>query len=316
MKITVLDRNTAQNEDYIRTFGSIRNGCCRILKGHDAMSVFPDSLPDTEILVADLAFQIRAELMDALEDLKCICALSTGYSNIDIQHAKDKGIVVCNAPGYATESTAQHVFTLLSDLTHNPAGHSALVKMGVWETMNGKNRPVEIAGKTMGIVGLGAIGSRVAEIARAFRMNVMASTRTPKPEQFPWIEFVNIDRLFHESDVVTLHAPSTPKTQGLVQSARLALMKPTAYLINTSRGDVVAEEDLAKALDEEKIAGAGLDVLAQEPPDQKNPLLYAPNCIITPHIANKTREAVARLLALTADNVRAFIEGNPQNVIG
>jgi len=258
---------------------------------------------------------LGAAEMAALPELRCIGVLATGVNVVDLEAARQRGIVVTNVPAYSTPSVAQHVFALLLELTRGVGRHAELVRAGDWSRSPDfsfwEGPQVELAGLTLGIVGFGAIGRAVARIARAFDMPVLVHTRTP--DATPEVRFVGLDELFRSADVVSLHCPLTDATMGLVGSDRLATMKPTAYLINTGRGPLVDETALAAALQAGQIAGAGLDVLGQEPPQADNPLLTAPNCLVTPHIAWATHAARARLMATVVANVRAFQAGAPQN---
>ncbi len=228
-----------------------------------------------------------------------------------------RGIPVCNVPGYGTASVAQHVFALLLELTQHAGHHAQTVREGRWSACPDFcywDFPlVELAGRTLGIVGYGSIGAAVARIGAAVGMKIIASARRPRRED--GVEFVPTDEIFRRADVVTLHCPLTDDTRGLVNAARLATMKPGAFLINTGRGPLVIEEDLADALNAGRIAGAALDVLSAEPPPPGHPLFSAKNCLITPHIAWATRSARARLMDVVAENVRAFLAGHPQNVV-
>jgi glycerate dehydrogenase len=252
-----------------------------------------------------------------LPALRYIGVLATGYNVVDVAAAKSRGIPVANVPGYSTASVAQLVFALLLELTHRTGHHSQTVREGRWAACADFcywDFPlVELDGKTLGVVGFGMIGKAVARIAAAFGMKVIASTRTARVEA--GVEFISVDEVFRRADVVTLHCPLTPETQGLVNAQRLASMKPEAFLINTGRGALVVESDLAEALNSGRIAGAGLDVLSVEPPRPDNPLLTAKNCLVTPHIAWATRAARARLMDTAVANVRGFLGGTPQNVV-
>jgi len=237
---------------------------------------------------------------------------------VDIAAAKERGIPVANVPGYGTTAVAEHVFALLLELTQRTGLHSDSVRAGEWtrspDWCYWRTPLVELAGLTMGIVGYGAIGQAVARIAQAFGMKVIAATRTPRANE-DGVTFTNVDDLFRSADVVTLHCPLTPETQGMVNVARLVAMKPSAFLINTGRGPLVVEEDLADALRNARIAGAAVDVLATEPPPADNPLLTAPHCLITPHIAWAPRASRQRLMDAVVENVRAFLAGAPVNVV-
>jgi glycerate dehydrogenase len=257
------------------------------------------------------------ERLARLPDLEYIGVLATGYNIIDTAAARERGIVVTNVPAYATRSVSQLVFALVLELAHHVGHHARTVREGRWTASKDfaywDYSLVELEGLVMGIVGFGRTGRAVADLARAFGMRVLVHTRTPTTG--PGVEFVDLATLLRRSDVVSLHCPLTPQTEGLVNAKRLALMKPTAFLINTSRGPVVNERDLAEALSAGRIAGAGLDVLSTEPPKADNPLLAAKNCIITPHFAWATRAARERLMKTVVANVRAFLAGRPQNVV-
>jgi glycerate dehydrogenase len=252
--------------------------------------------------------------------LRYIGVLATGYNVVDVAAAGAHGVAVTNVPAYSTPSVAQHVFALLLDLTRGAGHHAALVRQGSWSAAPDfafwATPQVELAGLTFGIVGFGAIGQAVARIALAFGMRVLVQTRRPDPAAWSDVAFVTSDQLFAEADVVSLHCPLTEETRGMVNSTRLAAMKPSAYLLNTGRGPLVDEAALAAALRDGRLAGAGLDVLAQEPPPADNPLLSAPNCVITPHLAWATKAARQRLLDVAVDNVRAFLAGREQNRVG
>ena len=262
---------------------------------------------------------ITAESIAALPDLRYIGVLATGYNIVDTAAARARGIPVCNVPAYSSASVAQVVFALLLELTHRVGHHSDAVRAGRWSACADFafwDFPlIELAGRTMGIVGYGQIGKAVARIALALGMKVFATKSDERTGHDGEVELVSNERLFREADVITLHCPLTPKTQGLVNASRLATMKPGAFLINTGRGPLVVESDLAAALNEGRIAGAGLDVLSAEPPPATNPLLTAKNAIITPHFAWASREARARLIEIATGNVRAFLAGTPRNVV-
>ncbi len=250
-----------------------------------------------------------ADVIDRLPDLRYIGVLATGYNVIDLDAARRRGIVVCNVPTYGTASVAQFVFALLLELCHRVARHAADVRDGAWSRNPDWSfsypPQIELAGKTMGIVGFGRIGRQTAAIAEAFGMRVLSFD----------VDRGNLDDLLRESDVVSLHVPLFPETRELINARTLGLMKPTAFLINTSRGPLINERDLAEALRSKRIAGAALDVLSAEPPPAGHPLLSAPNCLVTPHMAWSTLEARRRLLQVVIENVRAFLTGSPQNVV-
>lgn len=261
--------------------------------------------------------RLNAETLAALPELKYIGVLATGYNVIDLEAARRQGITLTNVPAYSTRSVAQLVFAHLLNITQQVGHHAARVSEGAWSRSRDfcfwDTPQIELSGKTMGIVGFGNIGSAVAELARAFGMNVLAYTSKEASRLPLGVEKVTLDELFSRSDVVSLHAPLTPETRGLVDAARLALMKPTAILINTGRGPLVDETALAEALNSGKIYAAGLDVLSSEPPREDNPLLTARNCYVTPHIAWATREARSRLIEVAVTNLGAFLSGHPVN---
>ncbi|MFT6708536.1 MAG: glycerate dehydrogenase, partial [Flavobacteriales bacterium] len=249
--------------------------------------------------------------------LKCICVTATGYNNIDIAAAKAKGITVSNVSGYSTPSVGQHVFALLLELTNNVGLHHHTVKQNQWSQNRDfcywKKPVIELPGKTMGIYGMGKIGQEIAKIASAFDMNIIYNNRSVKP--FPNMEQVDIDTLLEKSDVLCLAASLSQANFQIIDRFTLRQMKPTAFLINTSRGDLIDEADLVTALEHNQIAGAALDVLAQEPPRENHPLTQLSNCIVTPHIAWASGESRKRLLKETAENIKAFMRGMPINVV-
>ena len=292
--------------------------------GH--LSVYPRTLPSDIIQRAGGAdiilvnkVVLNRETLFQLPRLKCICVTATGYNNIDLAAATERGIAVCNATGYGSPSVAQHVFALLLEHTNQVALHHQSVLKGEWSGQADFSytlRPlIELRDKTMGILGLGRIGREVAEIARAFGMQVIAYHRRELAGAPDWISFTDLPELFAKSDVLTLHVPLTPETRGIVNETTLGEMRENAILINTGRGELIAEDDLYRALCIGRPRLAALDVLATEPPPFGHPLFTLPNCIITPHIAWATREARSRLLNITLANVQAFIQGNPQNLV-
>jgi glycerate dehydrogenase len=258
-----------------------------------------------------------AEQLHALPDLRLICVLATGVNVIDLSAARAVGVTVCNVPGYSTASTAQHAIALLLELSSHVGRHAADVADGGWEAspvFSYYLEPlVELAGLTLGIVGYGAIGRRVAQVARALGMRVIVHTRSPG--QAHDVDFVDKTRLLAESDAISLHVPLSPETYHFLDAAAFAAMKRSAVVINCSRGPVIDERALLDALRSGSIRAAGLDVLETEPPPRDHPLLHLPNCLVTPHIAWASGAARERLLAMTAENVRAFLAGNPQNVV-
>lgn len=261
---------------------------------------------------------LTRQTLEQLPRLRYIGVLATGYNVVDVSAAKERGVVVTNVPGYSTDSVAQLVFALILELTHHVGHHAGTVRDGKWsqnaDFCYWEHPLLELKGLTMGIVGYGQIGQAVARIAQAFGMRVLVHTRT-HPAVIAGIELVSWEELLKEADVVSLHCPLTPQTQGLINTSTLALMKPSAFLINTGRGPLIVEADLAKALTEGKISGAGLDVLCVEPPLADNPLLAAPHCFITPHLGWATKAARIRLMNVVAANLAAYLKGEPQNVV-
>jgi len=263
---------------------------------------------------------LTAETLKQLTSLRYIGVLATGYNVVDVKAAKELGIPVANIPTYGTASVAQFAFALLLELCHNVRLHADAVRAGEWTSNKDwcfwKSPLIELAGKTIGIVGFGRIGREVGAIAHAMGMRILAHdavrTNPPDYDGFGW---VSLEELLKESDVVSLHCPLFPETQGLINTERLALMKPTAFLLNNSRGPLIVDQDLADALNAGKIAGAAVDVLSVEPPPANNPLLSAKNCLVTPHISWATKEARFRLMGLAVENAKAFLAGKPQNIV-
>ena len=263
-----------------------------------------DRARDAEILLTNKCVVDRQAIAQ-LPKLRYIGVMATGYNVVDIAAARERRIVVTNVPAYSTRSVAQHAFALLLELTQHVGHHAGTIERWpksadycYWDFPL-----VELAGLTMGIIGHGHIGREVEKLARAFGMNVLVHRG------------VDLEVLLRSSDVVSLHCPLTPATEGLINASRLALMKPTAFLINTGRGGLVVEQDLADALNAGKIAGAGLDVLSTEPPRSDNPLLMAKNCLITPHLAWATRASRERLMRAVVKNIQAFLAGAPENQV-
>lgn len=273
---------------------------------------------DADIIITNKT-PITRETIDSLPNLKFIALLSTGYNIVDYMYLKEKGIPVSNIPSYSTDAVAQLVMSFLLELSMNVGLHSEAVKRGEW--VNSKDfcfwkAPLsELSGKTIGIFGFGRIGRAVAERARAFGMKVIAFTPRLHGNEPDWVEFLPLDEMLRNADIVTMHCPLTPETEGIVNSEFITKMKDGAYFINTSRGTVVDEKALAAALNSEKLGGAGLDVLSTEPPKPDNPMLTAKNCFITPHIAWAAKETRQRLIDILKENLSAFLNGKPQNVV-
>ena len=315
MKIIVLDRCTVERENEINWESLLKLGEVE----------FYDLLSDSEVIEVAKEAEIKIakkkafhkELLEKLPALRLICLFATGYNNIDIDAAREMGIVVSNAPGYSTDFVSQTVMAFILSFTNSVAEYNKDVHEDKWiksKTFSFFTNPlIELTGKTLGIFGLGSIGKKVASLGKAFGMNVIASTRTTPVNSD--IEIVSKEELFRRSDFLSIHCPLTPQTQGLVNRETLSLMKDTAYLINTSRGGTIIEKDLAEALNECNIAGAAVDVLSEEPMKEYNPLRYAKNCIITPHVAWAAEETRQRLIGIVADNIEAYQKGKPQNVV-
>ncbi|MBN1612814.1 MAG: D-2-hydroxyacid dehydrogenase [Polyangiaceae bacterium] len=258
----------------------------------------------------------------ALGRLRYVGVLATGTNVVDLEVARSAGVVVSNVPGYASESVVEHVFGLILELSLRIAEHARAVREGGWARAPdfcfrvGTTR--ELCGQSLGIVGMGAIGSRVAAVGHALGMLVLAaeqaSMHESKHRRLP-VRWLPLDELFARADILSLHCPLRPETERLVDARRLRLMKPSALLINTGRGGLVDEAALSEALRARRLAGAGLDVLSAEPPSSDHPLVGAPNCLVTPHIAWATTAARTRLMAAVVQNVRAFLEGRPVNVV-
>jgi len=273
---------------------------------------------NAEIIITNKTV-ITKDLISSLPKLKYIGLLSTGYNVVDINETLQKGIIVSNVPAYSTDSVAQITFSLLLELAINVGVHNKSVHKGEWTNSSdfsySKTPLIELQGLTFGIIGFGRIGKAVAKIANAFGMNVLANNRSEIKEIPDYLTVTDKSEIFNNCDVVSLHVPLTDENYQFVNSGILNLMKQTAYIINTARGGLINEQDLADALNNNKISGAGLDVLSTEPPLADNPLLKAKNCIITPHIAWATIAARNRLMKIAVENVKAFLNGKPQNVV-
>lgn len=272
---------------------------------------------DADIVITNKTVMTR-EIMSALPKLKFITFLATGTNSVDLKAAADLGIVVSNAPDYSTVTVAQTTFALLLELCINVGVHSQIVKSGEWtrsKHFSFQNTPLfELYGKTLGIIGYGAIGHEVRKIAKAFGMNILIHSRTRKPD-IEDSEWCSLEELLAKSDVVTIHCPLTESNAKMINKDTIALMKDGAFLINTARGGLLDEQAVADALNSEKLAGVAVDVLSQEPPVDPNPLITAKNCFITPHIAWATKDARTRLLQIQGDNIKAFLDGKPINKV-
>jgi glycerate dehydrogenase len=263
---------------------------------------------------------LRAEVIGMLPGLRYIGVTATGYNIVDVAAASELGMVVTNVPSYGTASVAQHTLALLLELTNQTGLHAAAVQAGEWSRSPDwsfwKTPLMELSGKTLGVVGFGQIGRKFAGICHAMGMRILATpSRSSSAPDWPGFRWMPLDELLPEADVVSLHCPLTEQSRDMINRRTLARMKKTAFLINTARGGLVAEQDLADALNQNRIAGAALDVLPEEPPVSGSPLFTAKNCMITPHVAWAKAEARARLLEIAVANVAAFLGGNPTNIV-
>lgn len=317
MKIVILDGITTNpgdlSWDWLHTYGEVT------VYDRTPKDQILARCKDADVVVTNKTPLGRAEI-DGMPNLRFIALLSTGFNIVDGAYLREKGIPLSNIPAYSTNAVAQLVFAFLTAFTNAVQLHSDAVHAGDWSNCPDfcfwKTPLTELSGKTLGIVGFGKIGQRVADIAEGFDMRVLAvsghETEQTHRANFKW---ATMEELAAESDFLTLHCPLNASTQGLVNADFLAKMKPTAYLINTARGPVVEDTALADALNSGRLAGAGLDVLSTEPPAKDNPLLHAKNCLITPHIAWAAFETRERLMRILQDNFRAFAEGKPIHVV-
>ena len=316
MKIVVIDGYTLNpgdlSWDELRALGE-----CEVYERSTDEELLSRSAA-AEILLTN-KMEVRSRHMERLSKLRYIGVTATGYNIVDVGAARERSILVTNVPAYGTASVAQMTFALLLELCHRTGHHAQTVSDGRWakspDFCYWDYPLVELDGLIMGIIGFGRIGQTVARLAQAFGMKVVATGRS-KPTDLPAsIAWFDLETLLRTSDVVSLHCPLTAETKQMINAERLKLMKPTAFLLNTSRGPLIDEAALAAALHAGQIAGAGLDVLSVEPPAAANPLYQAPNCFITPHISWATRAARSRLMRVAVENVAAFIGGEPQNVV-
>ena len=317
MKIVILDGHAINpgdlSWDALRGLGDVE------VFDRTAEDVIASRAGEAEVVLASRT-PLRARTLAQLKRLRYIGVLFTGYDQIDLKAARERNVVVTNVPTYGTASVAQLVFALLLELCHHVGLHSEATRAGEWSRSADfsfwKTPLVELQGKTMGIVGFGRIGRHVGEIAVAMGMRVIAAdTGRKDAPSWPGFRWCDPGELMAEADVVSLHSPLLPETRGMIHAGSLARMKASAFLINTSRGPLIVEQDLADALNQGRLAGAAVDVLSSEPPAADNPLLHAKNCIVTPHIAWATKEARMRLVEAGVANLRAFLDGRPINVV-
>ena len=317
MNITVLDGHTLNPGDNpwtaIEALGDLT------VHERTPVAEIVDRAKDADIILTNKC-PLSAETLAQLPKLKFIAVLATGYNIIDTEYCAKKGIPVSNVPIYSTDAVAEFVFSMILDFFKRPALHSTLSHEGAWESCKDFSfweNPhfTELSGKTLGIIGFGRIGQRTAELGAAFKMKILGHSRSRSAEtSFPF-EWASIDEILELSDVVSLHCPLTPDTHGLINEAAIAKMKPAAFLVNTARGPLIDEQALADALNSDRIAGAACDVVSAEPILPGNPLLRAKNLTLTPHIAWAAIEARQRLMAITADNIRAFQTGQPIHLV-
>ncbi len=318
MKIVVLDGYT-ENPGDLSWSGFEALGELTVYDRTTDHSLIAERIGDAEAVYTNKT-PITAETMKACANLKYIGVLATGYNVVDVAAAKEAGIIVTNIPTYGTDAVAQYAIALLLELCHHIGEHSDCVKKGDWTNNQDWcfwNYPlIELAGKTMGIIGFGRIGQRTAHIAQALGMKILAydSFKNEALENEN-CRYAELDELLAQSDVISLHCPLFPATQGIINKDTIAKMKDGVLLINTSRGPLIVEEDLKEALDRGKVAGAAVDVVSTEPIQMDNPLLSAKNCIITPHIAWAPRESRQRLMDIAVNNLKEYIAGNPVNVV-
>jgi glycerate dehydrogenase len=294
-ELVVYERTVKEDPDIIKAIGN-------------AEIVFTNKTPLTE------------EILEKVPTVKYIGVLATGYNVVDVVVAKKKGITVTNVPSYATDSVAQMTFALLLEICHHAGAHNESVRKGQWsgciDFCYWNSRLIELEGKTLGIIGFGHIGQKTAKIAQAFGMKLIVYDPTEAKElEDETLRFADLDELLKQSDVISLHCPLTESTKHIINKNTISIMKDGVIIINTSRGQLIVEEDLKDALNSGKVAGAAVDVVSGEPIDKNNPLLKAENCIITPHIAWAPKESRMRLMNTAVENLRAFFNGFPQNVV-
>lgn len=317
MKIVVLDGYTLNPGDL--SWDELRHfGCVEIYDRTPADKI-DERVGDAEVIYTNKT-PLTKETLEKHPNIKFIGVLATGYNIVDTKAAKELGIVVTNIPTYGTDSVSQFAFALLLELCHHIGHHDKRVKEGAWTNNQDWcfwDFPlIELAGKTIGIIGLGRIGQRTARIAQAFDMNVLAyDEHQIKELESQTLKYVTLDELFAESDIISLHCPLFEATKGIINKYTIAKMKDGVMIINDSRGPLIVEEDLAQALNNGKVAGAAVDVLSTEPASMDNPLMSAKNCIITPHIAWAPKEARARLMNIAINNLKQFLEGNSINIV-
>ena len=318
MKLTVIDGHTMNPGDLswkqYEQFGQLRV-FEHSTEDEDEVS---RRIGDSEIVIANKS-KVTSRVIDACPNIRYITVQATGYDPIDYVYAREKGIPVSNVPAYGTASVAQFAIALLLELCGHAGHHDQAVHQGKWAGCGDwcfwDYPMIELAGKTMGIIGFGRIGQNVGRIAKALGMNVIAFNRSRSAEGAEIAEYVELDELLHRADVISLHCPLFPETRGIINRETISKMKDGVIIINNSRGPLVVEQDLADALNSGKVYAAGLDVVSSEPISADNPLLKAKNCLITPHISWAPKESRQRIMDCTVENIRAFQAGKPQNVV-
>lgn len=316
MKIVVLEGSAVNpgdlSWDVLNQFGQV------MVYERTAPAEAAVRIGDAEIVLINKT-PITAELLDACPSVRLICVQATGYNVVDCDAAKERGVIVCNVPSYGTNAVAQFTFSLLLELCNHVGHHDRLVHAGKWcecpDFCFWDTPQTELFGKTLGIIGFGRIGRAVGKIANAFGMKVLAYNRSRCPEGEAIGQYVDLDTLLACSDIISLHCPLSQDNMGLINKAAISKMKDGAILLNTARGPLLNEQDVADALRSGKLRGAAMDVVSQEPMIKDNPLLTAPNCIITPHIAWAPIEARQRIIDCTVSSIRGFLSGMPVNTV-
>ena len=314
MRIVVIDGHTLNPGDLswkkLNTYGDV------IMYDRTLANQITERCINAEIILTNKV-PVSAATIEAAKDLKLICVTATGFNIVDVEAASKRNIQVCNVPAYGTSSVAQHTFALILELANRVGINSSAVREGEWERSSdfcfSKGSITELQGKTMGIIGLGKIGTQVANLASAFEMRVIYYSQTKKKNHHA--TYANLEDIFSQSDILSLHCPLTRDNNQFVNRNLLSKMKPSAWIINTSRGQLINEKDLADALNTDQLAAAAVDVVSVEPPPATNPLLRAKNCVVTPHTAWMSREARQRILNVTMQNIACYLKGKTQNLV-
>ena len=316
MKIVILDGHAVNpgdlSWDFLNKYGDVT------VYERTKLDEVAKRIGDAEIVLTNKS-PINEEILSACPNIKLVCVLATGYNVVDCEATKKRGIPVCNVPDYGTAAVAQFTFALLLDLCHKVAHHAQTVRDGKWcespDFCYWETPQMELAGKTLGIIGFGRIGRAVGRIANAFGMKVIAYNRSQCEEGKAIGSYVNLDELLASSDIISLHCPLTPENTGMINAQTIAKMKDGAILINTARGPLIDESALAAALESGKLRGAACDVISAEPMSENNPLKTALNCIVTPHMAWAPIESRKRIQECTERSIQAFLAGSPINTV-